>query len=118
MVHLPEVSDAARELARVVRPGGRVMVSDVHPFVILLGWQAQFRTASGQAGFMHVHPHLASDYWQAFSAAGLRVRGCYEPRLTVGAAVTVAAERFPDANRAAFVGLPGVIVWDLEKASD
>lgn len=118
LVHLPDVSDAARELARVVRPGGRVMVSDVHPFVILLGWQAQFRTASGQAGFIRIHPHLPSEYWQAFAAAGLRVRACYEPRLTVEAVVTVAAERLPDATRAAFVGLPGVIVWDLEKPRD
>ena len=118
MVHLPDVSGAARELARVVRPGGRVIVSDVHPFLILLGWHAQFRTASGQAGFMRIHSHLPSDYCQAFAAVGLRVRGCYEPRLTAEAAVTVAAERLPDANRAAFVGLPGVIVWDLEKAGD
>jgi hypothetical protein len=31
--------------------------------------------------------------------------------------VTVAAERLPDANGAAFVDLPAVIVWDLEKAA-
>jgi SAM-dependent methyltransferase len=118
MVHFADVSGVARELARVVRPGGRVMVSDVHPFLILLGWQAQFRTAGGQVGFMRIHPHLPSDYWQAFAAVGLRVRGCYESRLTAGAAVTVAAERLPDANRAAFVGLPAIIVWDLEKGGD
>jgi ubiquinone/menaquinone biosynthesis C-methylase UbiE len=116
IVHLPDVSDAARELARVVRPGGRVIISDVHPFLVLLGWQAQFRTTGGQAGFMRLHPHLPSDYCQAFAAAGLSVRGCYEPRLTAAAAMTVAAERLPEANQAAFAGLPGVIVWDLEKA--
>ena len=116
LVHLPEVTGAIRELARVVRPGGRVIVSDVHPFVVLLGWQAQFRTATGEAGFMRLHPHLLSDYCRGFAAAGLRVRGCDEPRLTPEAAVTVAAERLPDANRAAFVGLPGVIVWDLDRA--
>jgi SAM-dependent methyltransferase len=115
LVHLPDVDDAIRELARVVRPGGRVIISDVHPFLILLGWQAQFRTASGEAGFMRLHPHLPSDYCRAYAAAGLRVRGCHEPPLTPEAAVTVAAERLPDANRAAFAGLPGVIVWDLEK---
>src|SRR5262245_22750178 len=116
MVHLADLSGVARELARVVRPGGRVMVSDVHPFLVLLGWQAQFRTVGGQVGFMRIHPHLPSDYWRAFAAVGLRLRGCYESRLTAGAAVTVAADRLPDANRAAFVGLPAVIVWDLEKA--
>jgi len=29
--------------------------------------------------------------------------------------VTVAAEQLPEANRTAFAGLPGVIVWDLDK---
>jgi SAM-dependent methyltransferase len=115
MVHLPEVGKAVAELARVVRPGGRVIISDVHPFIVLLGWQAQFRTAGGGTGFMRLHPHLPSDYCQAFAAAGLRVRTCHEPRLTAEAAVTVAAERLPEANRAAWVGLPAVLIWDLEK---
>jgi SAM-dependent methyltransferase len=70
LVHLPEVGKAIAELARVVRPGGRVIVSDVHPFLVLLGWQAQFRTASGGAGFMRLHPHLPSDYCGAFRRSG------------------------------------------------
>jgi ubiquinone/menaquinone biosynthesis C-methylase UbiE len=115
LVHLPDVTAAVREFARVVRPRGRVIVSDVHPFPILLGWQAQFRTAAGAAGFMRIHPHLASAYCQAFAAAGLCIRSCEEPLLTPESAVTPAAGRLPGANRAAFVGLPGVIVWDLEK---
>jgi SAM-dependent methyltransferase len=116
LVHLPRVDRAATELARVVRPGGRVIVSDVHPFLVLLGWQAQFRAAGGDSGFIRLHPHLPSDYGQAFTAAGLRVRACHEPRLTAEAAATPAADRLPEANRAAWVGLPGVIVWDLERA--
>ena len=118
LVHLPHVEGAIREFARVVRPGGRVIISDVHPFPILLGWQAQFRTASGAAGFMRLHPHLASAYCQAYAAAGLRIRSCDEPLLTPESAVTPASERLPDANRAAFVGLPGVSVWDLERPEE
>ena len=115
LVHLPDVTAAVGELARVVRPGGRVIVSDVHPFPILLGWQAQFHAADGAAGFIRIHPHLASDYCRAFAAAGLRIRACEEPLLTPESAVTPAAGPLPEANRAAFAGLPGVIVWDLEK---
>jgi len=117
LVHLPQVDGAIHEFARVVRPGGRVIISDVHAFPILLGWQAQFRTASGAAGFMRIHPHLASAYCQAYAVAGLRVRSCHEPLLTPESAVTPASGPLPDANRAAFVGLPGVTVWDLEKPS-
>jgi hypothetical protein len=91
-----------------------VIISDVHPFLIMLGWQAQFRTEGG-AGFMRLNGHLLSDYSQAADAAGLRVRAIQELRLTPDSAITVATERLPEANHAAWVGLPGVVIWDLEK---
>jgi ubiquinone/menaquinone biosynthesis C-methylase UbiE len=115
LVHVADLDGAVAELARAVRPGGRVIVSDVHPFLVLLGWQAQFRTADGGTGFMRLHPHPLSAYSRAFAAAGLRIRSLDEPALTPQSAITVAAERLPDANQAAWVGLPGVVVWDLEK---
>lgn len=114
-VHLDEIHDVLAELGRVVRSGGRIILSDVHPFIVMLGWQAQFRTAGGDPAFMRLHAHLPSEYCDACMAAGLRIRGCYEPPLTATSAVTPAADRLPEANRAAFVGLPGVIIWDLEK---
>jgi SAM-dependent methyltransferase len=115
LVHLPEIGKAVAELARVVRPGGRVIISDVHPFPILLGWQAQFHSESGAPGFLRLHAHLPSDYSRACAAAGLGIRACYEPRLTPEAAATVAANRLPEANQAAWVGVPGVLIWDLQK---
>jgi SAM-dependent methyltransferase len=114
LVHVADLTTAIGELARVVRPGGRVIVSDVHPFLVMLGWQAQFPTDQGPA-YMRLHAHLPSDYVAAALGAGLAVRGYEEPRLTVDAVATPAAEHIPDANRAAYVGLPGVLVWEFER---
>ncbi len=89
------------------------MISDVHPFLVALGWQAQFRTADGGTGFVRLHRHLPSNYAQAAVEAGLAIVNLFEPLLPADSAVTVAQGLIPEANAIAWAGLPGVIVWDL-----
>ena len=60
LVHVPDLHPALAELARVVRPGGRIVISDVHPFLVALGWQAQFRTADGATGSVRLNGHRPS----------------------------------------------------------
>jgi SAM-dependent methyltransferase len=115
LVHVQDLHPALAELARVVRPGGKIVISDVHPFLVALGWQAQFRTADGGTGLVRLNRHLPSDYVQAATGAGLMLRGMYEPQLPADSAVTVAQAALPEANAAAWAGLPGVIVCDLTR---
>jgi SAM-dependent methyltransferase len=114
LVHVADVRQAIGELARVVRPGGRVVISDVHPVLVMLGWQAQFPTADGR-GFMRLHPHLVSDYVGGALDAGLVVTALEELPLSVEGAATPTAELIPDANRAAYVGLPAVLVAAFDR---
>jgi SAM-dependent methyltransferase len=118
LAHVADLSSAIAELARVLAPGGHLIVSVLHPLQALLGWHAPFQGDDGQRWFVREHPHTHADYLHAFDAAGLRVRRCIEPQLS---AAEVAAKRrafqaIPDATAAAYVGLPAVLIWDAEQA--
>jgi SAM-dependent methyltransferase len=117
LAHVAKLGEAVSELARVLASGGRLVVSVLHPFQAFLGWQAPFEDGSGNRRFVREHTHTHADYLDAFDRAGLRLRRCLEPVLTPP---QVAAKRrafghIPEAALAAYVGLPAVLVWDLEK---
>ncbi|MGA4844483.1 class I SAM-dependent methyltransferase [Streptomyces sp. G45] len=114
MTHLPDLTTGAAELARVVRPGGRIVVTDLHPFVIALQGQCLFVSGSDELAFVRNHVHLPGRYLEAFGRAGLRVRACHEPLFNGRLAPGGYEEVIADASRAAWDGLPIVIVWDLE----
>jgi ubiquinone/menaquinone biosynthesis C-methylase UbiE len=117
LAHLEDLAPAVAELARVLRPGGRMVVSVLHPLQALLGWQAPFADARGRRAFVREHPHTHAEYFAAFTASHLRVRGCIEPRLTTELLRSKrrAFRHIPDATVAAYAGLPAVLVWDLDK---
>lgn len=115
LVHVDDLDSVFREFARVVRRGGRVVVSDVHPTLVALGWQAQFPTGHDAGGFIRLRHHQMSDYVEAAIRNGFTVRGCREPALTVDAARTPAGGRILGASDQAFAGLPAVVVWDFER---
>jgi ubiquinone/menaquinone biosynthesis C-methylase UbiE len=118
LAHVAELDRAVGELARVLRPGGHLVISVLHPFQAMLGWHAPFEDAGGARRFVREHAHTHADYFTAFAKASLSVRRCVEPALT---AAEVAAKRrafrhVPDAALAAYLGLPAVLVWDARKA--
>jgi SAM-dependent methyltransferase len=118
LMHLADLGAAIGELARVVRPGGRVVVSDLHPTMLDLGGGALFEAGGGRYARVRHHLHRHGDYLAAFAAAGLCVRQCveraWEPdqvRVLAGPLGPLA----PEAFAAAFVGIPAVLVWVLER---
>src|SRR5439155_17851199 len=105
------------ELGRLLRPGGRLIISALHPFLTNIGWQAGFASGSDSRGFVREHPHTHAKYLSAFAAAGMRLRSCHEPVFDEDAvrAARRVSDRTPEAAIPAYVGVPAVLLWELEK---
>ncbi len=117
LAHLPVLDVAVAELGRVLSTGGQLIVSVLHPFQAMLGWNAPFSGSDGSRGFVREHPHLHSDYLDAFASAGLGTIGCVEPTITEQelSAKRRAFRHIPEATAAAYLGSPAVLVWLAEK---
>jgi len=69
-----------RELRRVTRPGGTVLISDFHPAAHQEGWRRSFRSGSGVFE-IESYRYSADQLVAAGQEAGMRLRGMLEPRL-------------------------------------
>ena len=121
LTHVPTLEPVMAEFARVVRPGGCVVVSDVHPTAVMFGGAAVFPTDSERFELHYVRNtvHAVSDYVGAAAAAGLVVSECREPLVPEGAITANPAHAVvPDAVRQAFTGLPFLLVWRLDRPQD
>jgi ubiquinone/menaquinone biosynthesis C-methylase UbiE len=118
LTHCPRLEPPLAELARVVRPGGTVIISDMHPFHSALGFTGFFVGNDGTAGAVRSYFHLHADYFAAFAATGLVVRQCLEPRTDETGVVFLSGGMMhlaPDAFTEVFVGMPAALVWELER---
>jgi SAM-dependent methyltransferase len=61
------------ELARVLRPGGILLTTDLHPIAVATGGQAFFTAADGSRHMARNHVHRPSHYSRALGRAGLRI---------------------------------------------
>jgi len=118
LTHSPDLLPPLRELSRVVRPGGYILLSDFHPFMVVLGGTAFFVAADGSAGYVTTYLHQHSAYLHAFQQTGLTVEHCVEPVFGESEVEMMSAgmmQMARDAFRSALVGVPGALVWLLRR---
>jgi malonyl-CoA O-methyltransferase len=77
---VPNLEIALVEIARVLRPGGCVTYSVVHPIGATAGWSRTFE-AGGRRVAVDGYWHSVEAHRQACAAAGLRVTAWEEPLL-------------------------------------
>ena len=77
---VPEIEPALTEIARVLRPGGRVIYSVMHPAGEAAGWSRTFES-DGRQWAIDGFWHSIDRHRQACAAAGLRIEELREPAL-------------------------------------
>jgi ubiquinone/menaquinone biosynthesis C-methylase UbiE len=137
LTHVPDLARVLTEFARVLRPGGHLVISDSRGVVDGVGLPMPSVDAEGRRGCMPVWQRRASDYLAAALPLGFEVRRCEEPRRPSplvrddGASVTDtgpppdhAPDEAPniwalhpyavDATNAAYRDLPAAIIWHFQ----
>jgi malonyl-CoA O-methyltransferase len=105
--HIAELDRFFRELRRLCRPKGHVIISVMHPAMSLKGVQARFiEPGSGRRISPASHAHQMSDYLMAAVQAGLRLEHVSE--YAVDAAL---AARSPRAGK--YLGWPMLLLLKL-----
>lgn len=77
--HEKDLDQVLSEVARVLRVGGIIVYSDVHPFGALAGWQRTFTADNGTIYRLAHFVHLYGDHVRACRSAGLTIEAVLEP---------------------------------------
>jgi ubiquinone/menaquinone biosynthesis C-methylase UbiE len=126
--HVPRLDPVLAEFARVLRPGGDLVISDVHHELVTRGSTMTVRGPAGEPLIAPTYRHQLGDYLRPALRLGLQVRRCEEPRATPTAEQPLEPateigdwtdwpfslmDYLPSAMRAAG-GRPDLVIWHFQ----
>lgn len=110
--HLPELEPTFAETVRLLKEGGRLVISDIHPYWPVSGHNyTEFFDGNGQEYRMPIYPHLLEEYWCLCRKYGLHFEDFREPKID-----NRLIESFPSLKD--YQGIPLAIVLKLRKGKD
>ena len=117
LTHVAELTEVLAEFARVLRPGGHLVVSDVHLLSLYLGGVAHAVGPDGRRGLLPAYRRGAAEYLAAALPAGFLVRGCAEPGwpLSEYGGGPQARRWCPEAADVAYTGTPAAVIWHFQR---
>ena len=100
-----------------MKVGGKIIISDLHPWFVTLGGPAKFYDKQDNKGYIREYAHWHSEYLNLFNTLNLKLVECREPQLGNKHLISVEKDSFLDIelNRTALAGLPLALIWSLEK---
>src|SRR3954468_4617902 len=78
LAHMSPMESAFAEIARTVRPGGSLIVTDFHPDAYSRGWKRTFR-GNGQLYEIEIHPYSVESLFACAGRNGLVLQNALEP---------------------------------------
>jgi SAM-dependent methyltransferase len=81
LVHVRDLQPVLAEFARVLRPGGDLVISDVHHELVAMGSAIMGVGPAGRPLISPTYRHRLGAYLRAALSVGLELRGCEEPGL-------------------------------------
>lgn len=113
LTHVKDLGPPIAEIARTVRPGGNIVLSDIHPLAVATGAHAFFGREDGSQAVARNEVHWPAAYVTAFRSAGLMVERLVEPIFDRVLLEMVSDPDLRAALEIGVVGLPYALVWHL-----